>query len=127
MHGYKDFSKDVRSIFKDIISKYSLNILEESEYAVVLKSKNCMIQISAEFTYVELAFKENENDEWMILGPYLSALFPNEKITITDNSDMVHKDAIKSSLYDMLNIIQRFGEPILSGDFSWVDEYNKHI
>lgn len=127
MHGYKEFSGDVKKILDNIINTYSLKVCSENNHTVIFKSDKCILQISTEYTYAEILFKEKENDKWMILGPYLKTLYPNERVTFTDSSQKIQKDAIISSLKDLGAILEKYGKPFLTGDFSWRDEYEKQL
>ena len=127
MHGYKEFSADVRKIFQDLIGTYSLTPVSENDHMILFKSDKCILLVTTEFTYVEVAFKEHENDQWMVLGPYLNVLYPEARIKFTDASHLKQKDAILSSLKDMNNILTLYGRSFLTGDFSWRNEYDRRV
>lgn len=127
MNGYEEFSEDVKKVLSDVINRYSLNAVEETDHKVIFKSNQCFLLISSEYYYCEVYFKEKEADRWMSIGPYLSALYPDAQIIFTHSSEKPIKESIRASLNDIDSILQKYGNPFLTGDFSWREEYEKHL
>ena len=123
MQGYKEFPADVRRVFGRIMTDYSLKVVNETMSMVLMKSGKCSIIISTENGYAEMAFRENEHDKWMMLGPYMQVLFPNDQIRFADTSGKVNREAVISSLHELSDIVLKYGERFLTGDFSWRDSY----
>jgi len=125
MHGYKDFPKDAKEVFKDVIDEFKLKVIFESPTEIIFKSNKCVIGLFTEYNYVQLSFKENEEAKWMFLGPYLEARYPGEKIIIRQPQENLGRiEKIRFSLDEELEFVKKYCLPILSGDFSWKERYN---
>lgn len=122
----QEFAKVVKSVFKGFASRHSLSMILESKREVCYKSQNCILSIRCEYTYAETLFKEKEEDDWLVIGPYIAANFPNEKIMFTKRNTVDFQDSVSLSIIDNLELLEKYGARFLAGDFSWLKEYYKH-
>lgn len=125
MHGYNDFPKDAQRIFESIIQGFNMKVIFQSPTEVILKSNKCVIGLFTEYDYVQLCFKQAEEDKWMFLGPYFEALYPQEKIIMQYPEKHLNRiEQIRFSLNEKLNLVKKYCMPILQGDFSWREKYH---
>lgn len=125
MHGYNDFPKDAQRIFETIINDFNMKVLSQSPTELILKSNRCIIALFTEYDYVQFCFKQAEDDQWMFLGPYFEALYPQEKVIIQHpENDLDRIEKIRFSLNEKLELVNKYCLPILQGDFSWKERYH---
>jgi hypothetical protein len=124
MHGYIGFSDDVKNIFKGLSQEYNLQITSESPVEIIFKSDKCIIAVITEYNYTQVYFKQNEEDRWMVLGPFFKAVYPNNTISVLGPPEGMTKiEQIRFSLRQKVEMIKTYCLPILQGDFSWRVKY----
>src|SRR5687767_948726 len=119
-HGYKSFPSEVKKAMSQLVAKYNLHAVEETTSSVTFKSDKCILSVSTEYDYVEVHFRSDNADRWSFLGEFLEARYPNEEIKIEyppDGMDRIEK--IRSSLQETIRLIDKYCEPILSGECEW--------
>lgn len=123
---WAQLNKQIPDYFAEIINKFQLKIVENTEIETALAGKNFAIIITLDRFYAEIDYvHRNENG----LKKYRCSSFFAEKYSQEDREDLLAEESAKEIIINNFVVISRGlvskWQEVLEGKTEWLEQYRK--